>query len=124
MMTPFQFGALYAQHSKTAFSLANIAQTARVPVNYEAARKALISAAVGAGIGGARGFLWPGYDEKFDETGRVVSKKKINPLVGALQGAGIGATTGALSNYAAQTAAQYNPEIDKMLLNLGHVLRK
>jgi hypothetical protein len=101
-MTPFQFGV------KTANKI-------RLPHDYTALRNVLISAAVGGGLGGARGLLVPGYDETFDEKGQVLSKKRIKPWLGALQGAGIGAVTGAASNYAAQTAAQYNPEIDKLL---------
>ena len=101
-MTPFQFGV------KTANKI-------RLPHNYEALRNVLISAAVGGALGGGRGLLVPGYDEKFDDAGNVMAKKRIKPWIGALQGAGIGAVTGAASNYAAQTAAQYNPEIDKLL---------
>lgn len=88
---------------------------ARIPADYKALRQALISAGVGGTIGGVKGYLYPGYDEKLDEEGRVISKKKIKPWVGALQGAGIGAGTGALANYAGQVVARYNPEIDRIL---------
>lgn len=88
---------------------------ARLPADTKALRQALISAGVGGSIGGVKGYLFPGYDEKLDEEGRVISKKKIKPWVGALQQAGIGAGTGALANYAGQAVARYNPEIDSIL---------
>lgn len=88
---------------------------ARLPADYKALRQALISAGVGGTVGGIKGYMFPGYDEKLDDEGRVISKKKIKPWRGALQGAGIGAGTGALANYAGQVVSRYNPEIDQFL---------
>lgn len=88
---------------------------ARIPMDTKALRQALISAGVGGTIGGVKGYLYPGYDEKLDDEGRVISKKKVKPWLGALQGAGIGAGTGALANYAGQVVSRYNPEIDRFL---------
>lgn len=88
---------------------------ARLPGDYKALRQALISAGVGGTIGGVKGYLFPGYDETLDDEGRVISKKKIKPWLGALQQGSIGAGTGALANYAGQAVARYNPEIDKFL---------
>jgi hypothetical protein len=88
---------------------------ARLPGDYQALRQALISAGVGGTIGGVKGYFFPGYDEKLDDEGRVISKKKIKPWVGALQQGSVGAGTGALANYAGQAVARYNPEIDKFL---------
>ena len=88
---------------------------ARLPADSKALRQALIAAGVGGTIGGVKGYLFPGYDETLDSEGRVLSKKKIKPWVGALQGAGIGAGTGTLANYASQVISRYNPEIDAFL---------
>lgn len=90
----------------------------RVPADVSALRQAAIAATAGGTIGGIKGYLWPGYDETLDEEGRVISKKKIKPSKGALQGAAIGAGTGLASNYAAQMLARYNPEIDGALQRL------
>jgi hypothetical protein len=87
----------------------------RIPADTKALRQALIAAGVGGTVGGVKGYLFPGYDEKLDDEGRVISKKKIKPWRGALQGAGIGAGTGALANYAGQVVSRYNPEIDQFL---------
>jgi len=87
----------------------------RLPADKAVRRQALIAAAVGGGLGGAKGYLFPGYDEKLDDEGRVISKKRISPIRGALQQAGIGAGTGALANYAGQVVGRYNPEIDRFL---------
>lgn len=87
----------------------------RLPNTQQALRQMLISAAVGGGMGLGRGLFWPGYIEKKDEQGRIVAKKKRSPLLGAAEGAAIGAGTSALSSYAGQTLSQYNPEIDKIL---------
>lgn len=87
----------------------------RLPHDYAALRQLLIASAVGGGLGFGRGLLWPGYHEKMDAHGNVVAKKKRNPWLGALQGAALGAGTSALSSYASQTLAQYNPEIDSLL---------
>lgn len=88
---------------------------ARLPADKNALRQALIAASVGGTLGGVKGYVYPGYDEKLDDEGRVISKKKIDPWRGALQGAGIGAGTGAIANYASQVLSRYNPEIDKIL---------
>lgn len=88
---------------------------ARLPADYKSLRQALIAAGVGGTIGGVKGYLFPGYDETLDDEGRVISKKKIKPWLGALQQGSIGAGTGALANYAGQAVARYNPEIDKFL---------
>ena len=72
-------------------------------LNSATARQMLIAAAAGGGVGAARGYLWPGYREEFDEKGNVTTREKIKPWVGALQSAGIGAGAAAASNYAAQT---------------------
>ena len=87
----------------------------RLPNTQQALRQMLIATAVGGGMGLGRGMLWPGYVERKDEQGRIVAKKKRSPLLGALEGAALGAGTSALSSYAGQTLSQYNPEIDKML---------
>lgn len=92
---------------------------ARLPADQNALRQALIAAGVGGTLGGVKGYLFPGYDEKLDDEGRVISKKKIKPWVGALQQAGIGAGTGALANYAGQVVSRYNPEIDRFLFGKG-----
>lgn len=91
------------------------AGAARLPADAQALRQAMIAASIGGTIGGVKGYLYPGYQETLDDEGRVLSKKKIQPWLGALQNAGIGAGTGALANYASQTAARYNPEIDAFL---------
>lgn len=87
----------------------------RLPADKAGMRQALIAAAVGGSLGGVKGYFFPGYDEKLDDEGRVISKKKISPIRGALQQAGIGASTGALANYAGQVVGRYNPEIDRFL---------
>ena len=87
----------------------------RAPHDLKAVRQMLIASAVGGGLGLGRGMLWPGYIEEKDKKGRIVAKRKRSPLLGALEGAAIGAGTSAVSNYASQMLAQYNPEIDKML---------
>lgn len=117
-MTPKQFGEKVAQSFwdgyKTQFeSLYGV--DPRLPHDYKALRQLLIASAVGGGLGFGRGLLWPGYHEKLDDHGNVIAKKKRNPWLGAVQGAALGAGTSALSSYASQTLAQYNPEIDKLL---------
>ena len=92
---------------------------ARLPADYKALRQALIAAGVGGTIGGVKGYMFPGYNETLDEEGRVISKKKIKPWIGALQQGSIGAGTGALANYAGQVVSRYNPEIDKFLFGKG-----
>jgi hypothetical protein len=87
----------------------------RLPNTQQALRQMLIATAVGGGMGLGRGMLWPGYIEHKDEQGRIVAKKKRSPLLGALEGAALGAGSSALSSYAGQTLSQYNPEIDKIL---------
>lgn len=87
----------------------------RLPRNMGTLRQMLIASAVGGGLGLGRGVFWPGYIEEKDEQGRIVAKRKRSPLMGALEGAAIGAGTSALSSYASQTLSQYNPEIDKLL---------
>ena len=101
--------------SKIFAGLIDTTGAARFPADQTALRQALISAGVGGTLGGLKGYFYPGYEEKLDDEGRVLSKKKIKPWVGALQQAGIGAGTGALANYAGQVVARYNPEIDKFL---------
>lgn len=96
-------------------NMTDSAGMARLPADKNALRQALIAATVGGALGGVKGYVYPGYDEKLDEEGRVISKKKIKPWRGALQGAGIGAGTGALANYASQVLSRYNPEIDQFL---------
>jgi hypothetical protein len=81
-------------------------------------RQLLIAGSVGGALGFGRGLLWPGYHEKLDPQGNVTVKKKRNPWLGAVQGAALGTGTSALSNYASQTMAQYNPEIDQFLSGL------
>lgn len=88
---------------------------ARLPADTQALRQALLSAGIGGTIGGIKGYLYPGYNETLDAEGRVISKKKIKPWVGALQNAGIGAGTAAAANYASQVLSRYNPEIDAFL---------
>jgi hypothetical protein len=90
----------------------------RFPHDYKAMRQMGIATGIGGLMGLARGTFWPGYSEKLDEHGRVISKKRRSPWLGALQGAAIGAGTSAISNYAGQTVAQYNPEIDAALQNM------
>lgn len=116
-MTPQEFGckvANFLDDYKTHFT-STYGIDPRLPHDYKALRQTLIAAGVGGGLGFGRGLLWPGYHEKIDAHGNVVAKKRRNPWVGALQGAALGAGTSALSNYASQTLAQYNPEIDKLL---------
>jgi hypothetical protein len=117
-MTPYAFGEKVAQsfwgNYKTQFENLYGVEP-RLPHDYSALRQLLIASTVGGGLGFGRGLLWPGYHEKMDAHGNIVAKKKRNPWLGALQGAALGAGTSALSNYASQTLAQYNPEIDKFL---------
>lgn len=88
----------------------------RLPTSSNALRQTLIAAAVGAGMYGARGLLWPGHREKvLDKDKNIVQKKPNNPFVGMLTGAALGGASSALANYAGQTLAQYNPEIDKLM---------
>lgn len=90
----------------------------RLPHDYTSARQLGIASLIGAGIGAGRGFLEPGYDETYDDTGRVVAKKKRNAVMAALKSGLIGGAAGALGNYAAQTANNYTPEIDKLIARL------
>jgi len=92
---------------------------ARLPADYKSLRQALIAAGVGGTIGSVKGYMFPGYNETLDDEGRVISKKKIKPWLGALQQGSIGAGTGALANYAGQVVSRYNPEIDKFLFGKG-----
>lgn len=92
----------------------------RFPHDYKAMRQMLIAAGIGGTIGLARGSFWPGYHEKLDAHGNVIAKKRRSPWQGAAEGALIGAGTSALSNYAGQTMAQYNPEIDRFLSGMKH----
>lgn len=133
MLSPFQFGEKtaievaqkaadlntfardYAHYFNKDFNPEEHGLDVRLPDTQQAMRQMLISAAVGGGMGLGRGLFWPGYAEKKDEHGRVIAKKKRSPLLGAAEGAAIGAGTSALSSYAGQTLSQYNPEIDKIL---------
>ena len=121
-MTPREFGEKvaspswwdgYKQHFEKMYGI-----DPRLPHDYKAMRQMLIAATVGGGLGFGRGLIWPGYHEKMDEHGNIVTKKRRNPWLGAAEGALIGAGTSALSNYASQTLSQYNPEIDKILTGI------
>lgn len=120
-MTPYEFGEKvaesfwdgYKRHFEGLYGI-----DPRLPHDYKALRQLLIAGTVGGALGFGRGLLWPGYHEKLDAHGNIVAKKKRNPWLGAVQGAALGAGTSALSNYASQTLAQYNPEIDKFLSGL------
>lgn len=116
-MTPFDAGYKYASmldDYKTSFkNMYGI--DARIPSDYKAIRQMAVAATIGGLLGLGRGTFWPGYHEKLDKDGNIVAKKRRSPWLGAMEGAAIGASTSALSNYAGQVAAQYNPEIDAFL---------
>lgn len=104
------------QQKKAAFAFGEkLALDLRLPNDYTAARQTAISSLIGALISGGRGYLDPGYDEKLNEHGHVIAKKKRNPWRAAAESALIGAGTGALGSYAAQFAHKYDPEIDTLL---------
>jgi hypothetical protein len=105
----------YAHYFNKLYNPEEHGMDVRLPHDYTALRQMLISGTVGGAMGLGRGMLWPGYVEKKDEQGRIVAKRKRSPLLGAIEGAAIGAGTSALSNYAGQTLSKYNPEIDDML---------
>lgn len=114
----YLFGEKIASKSDFAKILDNVFDNkgaVRLPGDSRALTQALIAATVGGTIGGAKGYLDPGYTENLDDEGRVLSKKRNTPWRGALLGAGLGAGTGALANYATQTISRYNPEIDEFL---------
>lgn len=75
-----------------------------------AARQMTVAGLLGALVGGTRGYLDPGYDEKFDEAGNIISRKRRDPLRAALRNAGIGLGVGAASNYAAQVGNNWARE--------------
>lgn len=120
-MTPHEFGEKVAESFWDGYKR-NFEDTygidPRLPHDYKALRQLLIAGTVGGALGFGRGLLWPGYHEKLDAHGNIVAKKKRNPWLGAVQGAALGAGSSALANYASQTMAQYNPEIDKFLSGL------
>ena len=120
-MTPTQFGekvaaSLWDGYKEQFQKLYGI--DPRIPHDYKALRQLGIASGIGGLMGLVRGTFWPGYHETLDSQGRVISKKKRSPLTGALTGAALGAGTSAISNYAGQTVAQYNPEIDAVLKNM------
>lgn len=116
-MTPYTFGykcASFLDDYKASFKdMYGI--DARIPSDYKAVRQMAVAATIGGLLGLGRGTFWPGYHEKLDKDGNIVAKKRRSPWLGALEGAALGASTSALSNYAGQVAAQYNPEIDSFL---------
>lgn len=116
-MTPFTFGqkcAGFLDDYKASFK-DMYGVDARIPADYKAIRQMAVAASIGGLLGLGRGTFWPGYHEKLDAHGNIVAKKRRSPWRGALEGAALGASTSALSNYAGQVTAQYNPEIDAFL---------
>jgi hypothetical protein len=105
----------YTHQFKQLYNPENYGVDVRLPDNMNAARQMAVAAAVGGGLGLGRGLIWPGYHEKFDDNGRVITKKRRAPWLGALEGAAIGAGTSALSSYASQTLHQYDPEINNLM---------
>lgn len=73
-----------------------------LPDSTTAARQMAVAGLLSAAMGGARSYFDPGYDETFDETGKIISRKRRNPTRSALHSAGLGLGIGALGNYAAQ----------------------
>jgi hypothetical protein len=100
---------------------AKVALDLRLPQDYDTFRQAGIAGVVGAGLGLGRGLIWPGYIEEKDKKGRIVAKRRRNPLLGAIEGGLFGAGSSALASYAGQTLSQYKPEIDNIVHKIQDV---
>jgi hypothetical protein len=87
----------------------------RTPTGRDDLRNIAVSTAVGTGIGAVRGAIWPGYIEKMDEAGRVISKKKRGRLLGSLRDAMLSGALSGVSSAAGITAKKYMPEIEQAL---------
>jgi hypothetical protein len=84
----------------------------RLPDDVNAARMTAIAALVSGALGAGRGAYDPGYDEKTNRRGHIISKTRRSRLRGAGLGGLIGLTTGVGGSYTSQFANQYRPEID------------
>lgn len=73
-----------------------------LPDRDTALRQMAVTGLLSSALSGGRSYIDPGYDEKFDEEGRILSRKRRNPMTSALRSAGIGLGTGALSSLASQ----------------------
>lgn len=88
----------------------------RTPTGRDDLRNIAVSTAVGTGIGAIRGAIWPGYVEKLDEAGRLISKKKRGRLLGSLRDAMLSGALSGVSSAAGITAKKYMPEIEQALI--------
>jgi hypothetical protein len=73
-----------------------------LPDRGTALRQMAVTGLLSSAFSGGRSYLDPGYDETFDEEGRIISRKRRNPMTSALRSAGIGLGMGALSSLASQ----------------------
>lgn len=90
-VSPLEFG------EKLAFDINQY-----LPDQETATRQMAVAGLVSAALGGGRSYFDPGYDEKFDDAGNIIYRKRRNPVRSALHSAGLGLGIGALGNLAAQ----------------------
>lgn len=109
------FWADYAHHANQLYNPESYGVDVRTPTEREDLRNMAVATAVGTGLGALRGAIWPGYIEKFDHAGNVISKKRRGRLMGSLRDALATGTTSAISSAAGITAKKYLPEIEAAL---------
>lgn len=105
----------YAYHFNKLYNPESYGLALRTPTEVDDLRNIAVSTAVGTGIGAIRGAIWPGYIEKLDESGRVISKKKRGRLMGSLRDALLSGALSGVSSSAGITAKKYMPEIEQAL---------
>lgn len=108
----------YLYHANQLYNPESYGFDVRTPTGRDDIRNIAVATGVGTLIGGVRGAIWPGYVEKLDDHGRVISKKKRSRLVGSLRDAAASGATSAISSAAGITAKKYLPEIENTLGNV------
>lgn len=106
----------YAYHFNQLYNPESYGIDVRTPTGRDDIRNIAVSTAVGTGLGAIRGAIWPGYIEKLDEAGRVISKKKRGRLLGSLRDAVTSGALSGISSAAGITAKKYMPEIEQALI--------
>lgn len=105
----------YGYHFNKLYNPESYGFDIRTPTGRDDLRNIAVSTAVGTGIGAIRGAIWPGYIEKMDAAGRVISKKKRGRLLGSLRDAITSGALSSVSSAAGITAKKYLPEIEQAL---------
>jgi len=106
----------YGYHFNKLYNPESYGFDIRTPTGRDDLRNIAVSTAVGTGIGAVRGAIWPGYIEKLDDAGRVISKKKRGRLLGSLRDALLSGALSSVSSAAGITAKKYLPEIEQALI--------